>query len=316
MINELETVLFHRSYRCLRGGHLKVYDYYDHVKHSPYYRPEIYFSRVVWDPNNPRWSEKETVLTRWDPSRAQVLFLAGMDWQLLDEAQRKSAPWPIINLIQSFRHSLPYDKRYAFLPYKTIRICVSPEVEAAIRDTGRANGPIHTISSAISVIKIPRDSKERNISVLIFGLKEPKIAEKIAIQLERRIFSAKRIEVISSPIPRERFLAKMIQAETTVFLPKKREGFYLPALEGMFMGTLVVCPDCIGNRSFCIDRLNCVMPQYSVANITDSVISVLNMQERDRAELTMRALDTAHQHSLESERTAFFEILHNLSQIW
>ena len=35
----------------------------------------------------------------------------------------------------------------------------------------------------------------------------------------------------------------------TLFLPNQREGVYIPGLEGMALGTLVVCPDCVGNRS-------------------------------------------------------------------
>jgi glycosyltransferase involved in cell wall biosynthesis len=47
------------------------------------------------------------------------------------------------------------------------------------------------------------------------------------------------------------------QAKITVFLPYRDiEGFYMPALEGMALGTLVVCPDCIGNRSFCLPGYN------------------------------------------------------------
>jgi len=50
-----------------------------------------------------------------------------------------------------------------------------------------------------------------------------------------------------------------------VFLPnqKEGEGFYLPALEGMAVGTLVIFPDCIGNRSFCLSGYNCFRPDYT-----------------------------------------------------
>ena len=44
----------------------------------------------------------------------------------------------------------------------------------------------------------------------------------------------------------------MARARVTVLVPNPKEGFYLPALEAMALGTIVVCPDCVGNRSFCV----------------------------------------------------------------
>jgi len=51
-----KTVLFHRDYAGFTGGHLKVWDYYQHVLMSDVFKPEIFFtSESVWL-NNP-WSE-------------------------------------------------------------------------------------------------------------------------------------------------------------------------------------------------------------------------------------------------------------------
>ena len=51
------------------------------------------------------------------------------------------------------------------------------------------------------------------------------------------------------------------------------EGFYLPALEAMALGSLVICPDCIGNRSFCLPGRNCFRPNYDLNSVIDSVQS-------------------------------------------
>ena len=50
----------------------------------------------------------------------------------------------------------------------------------------------------------------------------------------------------------------MARARVTLYLPNRLEGFYIPALEGMALGTLVVCPDSVGNRSYCRDGENCL----------------------------------------------------------
>ena len=52
----------------------------------------------------------------------------------------------------------------------------------------------------------------------------------------------------------------MGRARVTVLVPNPKEGFYLPAVEAMAAGTLVVCPDCVGNRAFCLDEVNCLRP--------------------------------------------------------
>ena len=39
------------------------------------------------------------------------------------------------------------------------------------------------------------------------------------------------------------------------------EGFCLPLLEAMATGCAVVCTDAHGNRDFCVDEANCLMPE-------------------------------------------------------
>ena len=53
--------------------------------------------------------------------------------------------------------------------------------------------------------------------------------------------------------------------EATVFVQTStHEGFCLPALEAMATGAAVVCTDAHGNRDFCEDGVNCLMPAARV----------------------------------------------------
>src|SRR5205085_762288 len=55
-------------------------------------------------------------------------------------------------------------------------------------------------------------------------------------------------------------------ATCTAFVQTSRhEGFCLPVLEAMSAGAPVVCTDADGNRDFCVDGENCLMPTVSVA---------------------------------------------------
>ena len=50
--------------------------------------------------------------------------------------------------------------------------------------------------------------------------------------------------------------------QATLFLQTSvHEGFCLPILEAMATGTPVVCTDAHGNRDFCVDEENCLMPE-------------------------------------------------------
>jgi len=94
------------------------------------------------------------------------------------------------------------------------------------------------------------------------------------------------------------------------------EGFYLPALEGMAAGTIVVCPDCLGNRGYCEDKVNCCRPRYSVDEIVSAAHAASEQSENARARMLANATATVGKHSLEGERKSFTEILEHVDQLW
>ena len=81
------------------------------------------------------------------------------------------------------------------------------------------------------------------------------------------------------------------------------------------LGTLVVCPDVLGNRSFCIHERNCFRPAYD----EDAVVAAA---ERGLAELPdlggllEQAHRTAAEHDLGRERAAFLPILERAHELW
>ena len=82
------------------------------------------------------------------PDLYDYVFLAGMDWNAFGQSALDPTK-PVINLIQHVRHSSPTEDVYPFLAHRAIRICVSPEVENAIKPL--VNGPIVTISNGIAI---------------------------------------------------------------------------------------------------------------------------------------------------------------------
>jgi GT2 family glycosyltransferase len=64
--------------------------------------------------------------------------------------------------------------------------------------------------------------------------------------------------------------------EATVFLQTStHEGFALPPLEAMATGGAVVCTDAHGNRDFCVDGVNCLMPEPTVEAVSAAIARLL-----------------------------------------
>jgi glycosyltransferase involved in cell wall biosynthesis len=65
--------------------------------------------------------------------------------------------------------------------------------------------------------------------------------------------------------------------EATVFVQTSvHEGFCLPPLESMASGGAVVCTDAHGNRDFCADGENCLMPAPDAAAVSAAIGRLLN----------------------------------------
>ncbi|MBA2449749.1 MAG: glycosyltransferase family 1 protein [Chloroflexi bacterium] len=312
----MRSVLFFRDFRKFTGGHLKVWDYFNHVRHSAGYRPHVCFSeRSIWNESNPWFSIQQGPDDSRGSVQPDVFFLGGRNWRLLDRSGHDRPTTPKINLVAHVRHADPDNPRTAYLTRKAVRICVSEEVRQAVVDTGRANGPIYLIPNAIDLTDLPPATAHagKPTDLLIAALKEPRLGRELAQRLEAM---GQRCELLTALLPRSEFLARLNDARVTVFLPHRTEGFYLPALEGMALDTLVVCPDCVGNRSFCRPGYNCLRPDYTLDSVLDAAIAALAIAPAERKQMLGQARTTAAEHTLTRERAAFLAILDNLPRIW
>ena len=69
-------------------------------------------------------------------------------------------------------------------------------------------------------------------------------------------------ESIDQLLSQQAFAHRMRAADIFIGTPNKTEGFYLAPLEAMASKVAVICPDVIGNRSFCLRDMTCLMPNY------------------------------------------------------
>lgn len=309
----MRTVLFHRKYRRFHGGHLKVWHYFNHVQATPGHDARVLFdANSAWDDSNPWKGARDRVIESLDGFVPDVLFVAGRDWQRLLGLGLLNRGIPIINLIQHVRHADEWSIQSQYLKSRAIRICVSPEVEEAVIAAG-SNGPTVVVPNGVDIPQMESEAEERPVDLLIAGLKQPVLAGRIAAALASPELA---IEVLTDHVEQGAFFDAMRRARTTLFLPNEEEGFYLPAIEGMALGTLVVCPDCVGNRSFCLPGVNAFRPQYTFEAVDEAARTALSLPEGERRKLLNAARETADRHSLAAEREAFGRVLADLDRLW
>jgi glycosyltransferase involved in cell wall biosynthesis len=310
----VRVVLFHRKYRRFTGGHLKVWHYFNHVLAAPGFDARVHFdANSSWDRSNPWLQTPDRVVRSLDGMNPDVLFVAGRDWQRLDQLGMLEGGTPILNLIQHVRHGADWSIQSNYLDRKAIRLCVSQEVADAVEEAG-SQGPIVVIPNGIDApIVAPGDTSARPVDLLIAGLKQPAMAARAATQLAR---TGRSIEVLTDRLSRDDFLDAMRRARVTLFLPNETEGFYLPALEGMALGTIVVCPDCVGNRSFCLPQVNAFRPAFDLDDLVQETETALTMEEPAAEALRRGAFATASNYSLDAERQRFHEVLADLDALW
>jgi GT2 family glycosyltransferase/glycosyltransferase involved in cell wall biosynthesis len=106
--------------------------------------------------------------------------------------------------------------------------------------------------------------------------------------------------------------------EATVFVQTStHEGFALPPLEAMATGAAVVCTDAHGNRDFCVDGENCLMPEQNAPAVTEALARLLADPEL-RERLGRTGIETAQGYAWERRIDAlegFFEAVARPSRV-
>ena len=103
-------------------------------------------------------------------------------------------------------------------------------------------------------------------------------------------------------------------SQATVFVQTStHEGFCLPALESMATGGAVVCTDAHGNRDFCDDGENCLMPEPTVAAVSVAFGKLLaDPQLRER--LGTAGTETAAEYAWERRIDALEAFLEEVAR--
>lgn len=102
-------------------------------------------------------------------------------------------------------------------------------------------------------------------------------------------------------------------SEATVFIQTStHEGFCLPALESMATGGAVVCTDAHGNRDFCVDGENCLIPDPDAESVRSAIARLLADPEL-RERIGKAGIETASEYAWERRIDALEAFLEGIA---
>jgi GT2 family glycosyltransferase len=159
------------------------------------------------------------------------------------------------------------------------------------------------------VLALGRSNPLKNLPLTLAAwkaLQEPR-PELCLFGIEPELAEGDGVRYVDSPDDRQ---VNELFCQATVFAQTStHEGFALPPLEAMAAGAAVVCTDAHGNRDFCIDGVNCLMPDATPAAVSAALARLLGDPEL-RARLGRAGLQTAQEYAWErriDDLEAFFE---------
>jgi GT2 family glycosyltransferase len=159
------------------------------------------------------------------------------------------------------------------------------------------------------VLALGRSNPLKNLPLTLAAweaLKEPR-PELCLFGIEPDLAQGDGVRYVESPDDEQ---VNELFCQATVFVQTStHEGFALPPLEAMATGAAVVCTDAHGNRDFCVDGVNCLMPEPSVGAVSAAIERLL-ADPALRAQLGRAGSATAEEYAWERRidaLEAFFE---------
>lgn len=102
-------------------------------------------------------------------------------------------------------------------------------------------------------------------------------------------------------------------ADVFLSTPMVTEGFYLPGLEAMAAGAIVLTPDVGGNRTYCRFGENCLQVEWEDESSYANVLRSLKTESPERIDRIRRqGYETLKNHTWDREERQFAEFLNKL----
>jgi GT2 family glycosyltransferase len=162
--------------------------------------------------------------------------------------------------------------------------------------------PLHDVERRTDmVLAIGRSNPLKNLPLTLDAWRELATGARATPELclfgiEPELASEEGMSYVASPSDER--VNELFNRATVFVQTSSHEGFALPPLEAMATGGAVVCTDAHGNRDFCVDGENCLMPEPNVAAVSAALELLLDDREL-RERLGRAGIETAQGYAWE-----------------
>jgi glycosyltransferase involved in cell wall biosynthesis len=227
---------------------------------------------------------------------------------------REVAHERVIHLVQNTRHANPrFADGYALrlLARPMARIMVAHEVMDACRPHLNRESSSTTIVEAHdwNYFHRPRSGDSGDVLRVAYTTWKSDLGVKVQRAMEQPF----RFRSIRRTASWAEVRDLLHWCDVFVCCPGPEEGFYLPGLEAMAAGAIVLTPDVGGNRAYARFGDNCVQVPFEDVETTVSALHEVHGWPADRVHaMRERAYDTLSAHTLDRERDSFGQVLVDL----
>ena len=160
----------------------------------------------------------------------------------------------IIHLIQNVRHSnVFFDKGMArdLLMKNMPRICITDQVYDAVRDLVPDESLLHLNFHGFDFEFFRRKTVKPNRTVRLgYNLFKSDFGEKVREACEARGLQVGVRGPCRAGSPGNKLRAAYHSCDAFIGTPLREEGYYLPGIEALAGGNVLICSDAVGNRSY------------------------------------------------------------------
>ena len=306
------------------GGVVKVFDYVNHAVALGYepiiasperYREDLpLFTNRRFSNLTPEGGLKYIDLEQVSLGPDDLAFLT---WPTHYEVvERRMSRWTqheqVIQIVQNVRWANP-----AFAGGYAVRVLSRPMARIMTNDVVlEAVKPYLNPTSLTEVIQLGHDAaffaKSRTGSLgsplkIAYTTWKSDVGDKVASLLSGPDFQ---IKAIRRPAGWEELRKLYHWADVFLATPFAEEGFYMPGLEAMAAGNVVISPDAGGNRAYCDFGKNCLPVELDDARGYAAVLKSLKSERTEEVNrLRREGYETVKRHTLEHEKERFGEFL-------
>lgn len=311
------------------GGVVKVFDYVNHARSLGYepvicspepYKPDLPLFRI------PRFSSiaPENGIRFTDLEKVAIgpHDLAFLSWPTHYEiAETRMSRWThheqVIFIVQNVRWANPrWIDGYAvrLLTRPMARIMTNDVVLEAVR-------PYLNETSMTDVILLGNDSvffEKQRIGDLGTPVKvgyttwKSGVGDEVAQKLASNF--GFEFRAIRNPVSWQELRDLYHWSDVFLATPLAEEGFYMPGLEAMAAGAVVISPDAGGNRAYCRFGENCLYVDLEdVEGYAETLRSLRSGDAGEVERLRRSGYETVGRHTLEHERERFGEFMERLT---